>query len=174
MFIMSSPFTNSKLRVVQGGSDHKGIAAKDLILKNELLFSFTGPAVNSPSKYTIQVGPAEHMDSSELDEWRYINHSCTPNSQVCEVTSLIDSQEGSGPTVRGLVLRALRSIEPNEEITFNYCTTEYELSCPFQCYCNGPKCIGEVRGYKYIDSDERRRIDNFGVLEYLKLDSMND
>lgn len=60
---------------------------------------------------------------------RYINHSCEP-------TSYID-------LARQAVV-ALREIQPGEEITFDYLSTERQIVSPFDCHCGSQRCVGRV------------------------------
>jgi len=58
-----------------------------------------------------------------------MNHSCDPNTRI-----------------RGRDLIALRDIQPWEDVTFNYNTTEYAMAEAFRCRCGSPGCAGEIRG----------------------------
>lgn len=60
---------------------------------------------------------------------RYINHSCEP-------TAYID-------LARQAVV-ALREIQPGDEITFNYLTTERRIVAPFDCHCGSERCVRRV------------------------------
>jgi hypothetical protein len=60
--------------------------------------------------------------------------------------------------VRELELTAVRPINPGEEVTFNYNTTEYEMAAPFACHCGSVFCAGEIRGFKYLDRRQRERL----------------
>ena len=55
---------------------------------------------------------------------RYLNHHCEPNT-------VIVSDD------RGIHLIALDIIKRNDEITFDYNTTESKLTNPFRCRCHG-------------------------------------
>ena len=54
----------------------------------------------------------------------HINHSCDPNAAFSE----------------GLILRALRPIVRDEEITMDYSTTEADVSWNMSCSCGVPTC----------------------------------
>jgi len=58
----------------------------------------------------------------------------------------------------GLYLRALRNISAGEEITCNYLTTEWERYERFICHCGDVHCCGEVKGLKYLDHDEQKKL----------------
>jgi hypothetical protein len=52
-------------------------------------------------------------------------------------------------------LYALRTVSPGEELGWNYLTTEWELSCPFECGCGAAECEHTIRGFKYLSNDRR-------------------
>jgi SET domain-containing protein len=73
-------------------------------------------------------------------EWnpaRLINHSCDPNSEAI--------QDG-----KRIFLQALRDIEVDEEITFDY---GFDVDCyeDHPCRCGSDKCIGYIVGRDYHD-----------------------
>lgn len=73
-------------------------------------------------------------------EWnpaRLINHSCEPNSEAI--------QDG-----KRIYLQALRDIEVDEEITFDY---GFDVECyeDHPCRCGSEKCIGYIVGRDYYD-----------------------
>jgi len=86
-----------------------------------------------------EAGNAE--DLSGRYPWRFLNHSCDPNAAVRE---------------RQLI--AVRPIHPGEDLTFNYNTTEYDMASPFACHCGSLFCAGQIRGFKYLDRQERERL----------------
>jgi len=89
----------------------------------------------------LQIGDKEYLD---LDEpYLFFNHSCQPNAAIID-----------GPT-----LIAIRDIENQEEITFDYSTTEWtddsfaEWMDPrrkdyqewsIKCSCGAPSCRGQI------------------------------
>lgn len=73
-----------------------------------------------------------HWDGPEIG---LLNHSCDPNA-------FIDTEERC--------VRALRDCKADEEITFNYLTTEAELSNPFDCTCGSVSCYGSIRGIRQL------------------------
>ncbi len=104
--------------------------------------------IQSPlaTRHTIQIGLSKHLqvpDGTSLAEgierypWQFLNHSCRPNTQV-----------------RGRELIALRRIKALEELSFDYETTEWQMTEPFPCRCGG--CGGRsVRGFRFLDYSQR-------------------
>ena len=60
--------------------------------------------------------------------------------------------------VRGRDFIALTCIDPWNQITFNYNTTEWDMAEPFDCRCGTESCVSVVRGYRWLDADARARI----------------
>jgi hypothetical protein len=92
----------------------------------------------APGEVLVRLGigeltPTRNFRTIELDEQlhedhpylRYVNHSCEPNT-------FIDKKER--------VLRAVRPIQPFDEITFDYLVNESEIASPFQCDCGSARC----------------------------------
>jgi hypothetical protein len=53
---------------------------------------------------------------------------------------------------------ALTCIEPWQQITFDYNTTEYDMAEPFDCRCGAKSCRGQIRGYRWLSPGEKDRI----------------
>lgn len=126
------------------------LLATERIAAGEVIFQIEGEETHRSSRYSIQIGEHLHIDAGEqqdLEEmldryhWRFLNHSCDPNTLV-----------------RGLDVVALRAIDPWEELTFNYNTTEYEMAEPFECRCGASGCGRRIRGFKYLSAGERERL----------------
>jgi hypothetical protein len=47
-------------------------------------------------------------------------------------------------------LRAIRDIEPGEELTFFYPSTEWDMITPFQCLCGSSQCLKRIGGARYL------------------------
>ena len=73
------------------------------------------------------------------DDRMYINHSCDPNTWWADDQTLV----------------AKRSIKENEEITYDYATTEIteDTMHKFACNCGAANCRGSVTPNDYKDPD---------------------
>jgi uncharacterized protein len=83
--------------------------------------------------YCYQVGPDQFYgspDGKAGDDADYMNHSCDPNSWF--------EADGS--------MTALRGIFPEEEITYDYATSESRADFMLNCRCGSKLCRGTVRG----------------------------
>jgi hypothetical protein len=87
---------------------------------------------NKPNQFTVQIGVNQHVEVRELAS---TNHSCDPSV-------ILD-------TTRMLVFAA-RDLEPGDELTFFYPSTEWEMSSPFICLCGAPNCIHVVAGARFL------------------------
>ncbi|MDT4989988.1 MAG: hypothetical protein QOI74_4082 [Micromonosporaceae bacterium] len=115
------------------------------------LFAIEGDPTHTPTRYSVQVDWDLHIDippgyatEETLDRfyWRFTNHSCEPNAVVC-----------------GRDMFALTCIEPWQQITFNYNTTEYDMAEPFDCRCGDDRCEGTVRGFRWLAPAQQRRLE---------------
>ncbi|PIN86775.1 hypothetical protein COV19_03155 [Candidatus Woesearchaeota archaeon CG10_big_fil_rev_8_21_14_0_10_44_13] len=139
-------------------SDGKGLFAKKSIKKGSIVFHFDGrigdDAHTNPE--SLQIDEDKFLESTaKFDD--FLNHSCEPNCYV---------------DWHKLDLVALRDIKVGEELSFDYNTAEYDLidmvkDCSFRCNCGSKNCIGEVRGFRYLTSEQKKRIRKF-ISPFLK------
>ncbi len=141
--------TTSSVAVVRAGGEFRLIANRP-VAAGEHLFTVVGELSHRPTKYTVQVGPAMHIDvpaeydfEAILDRfyWRFMNHGCDPTV-----------------TIKGREVVSLKPIEFGQDITFNYNTTEYDMAEPFACRCGSERCAGRVQGFRHLSADERARL----------------
>lgn len=114
------------------------------------IFRLIGERTGRASRHSVQVDWDEHIETPcahsngealHLYLWRFLNHSCDPSAMIC-----------------GTEVVARRSIEPLEEITFDYDTTEYDMAEPFDCRCGAQCCRGRIRGFRHLDPKHRERL----------------
>ena len=129
------------LRVERGGAHGERVVATRRVQAGELLARFVGfGRVERATRYSIQVGPAEHIDG--LGQLRYLNHSCAPSAIV---------------NTDSLTLVAARDLAAAEEVTFFYPSTEWEMTSPFTCLCGAGGCLGTIAGAKDLPADVLER-----------------
>ncbi len=75
----------------------------------------------------IELPDGGTLDASNDREFRYANHSCSPNAFIRIFR-------------RRVQYYALRNIEPGEEITCNYGETQHDATLP--CRCGSGRCRG--------------------------------
>ena len=154
------PCSEAKVAVVELNGEYKVVATEHVAAGDEIL-KIEGRETKVPSKYSVQIGVDFHIDidSPECVEqnperylWRFLNHKCRPNAYL-----------------KAGFLFATESIEVGQEITFNYNANEYEMSCPFECWCDGHNGSAsvEIRGYKFLDARGRAQLEPF-LAEHLR------
>lgn len=135
--------------VVRSDGEYR-IVARTFFPVGSRLFGINGELTSTPTRYSVQVGsdthidlPGEYTPEEIMDRfyWRFTNHSCEPNVRL-----------------DGRDFYALRAIEPWEEITFHYSTTEYEMAEPFDCYCGTASCEGRISGFRFLSAESRERL----------------
>ncbi|KXX82751.1 Histone-lysine N-methyltransferase ash1 [Madurella mycetomatis] len=91
-----------------------------------------------PTYATVQMGRDKHLDlNSDL---LYINHSCEP--------SLIFD------TANMNVIAGPQGLQPGEELTFFYPSTEWHMAQPFDCLCGKPTCRGRISGAEDMNPEQ--------------------
>lgn len=119
----------------------KGVFAKQLIKKGEIILKFTGDIINfekavtKEAKYLgdpLQINKKLYINLEEPG--RFVNHSCSPNAGIKK-----DS-----------VLVAIKDIYVGEEIFFDYSTTMDEDHWTMKCGCGNKNCRKIVEDFKYL------------------------
>lgn len=145
-----TPTLSFKVKYVQrketGG---RCMIANAPIRKGEIVCYGDGSKINRPIAYSYQIDENIHLiGPGGLD------HNCL------KPTCGIERETNN--------FIALRDIELGELLTFNYFSTEYDMNTPFKCSCGEVKCFNQIRGFKYLNSDEKEYIYKyFGLSKYL-------
>ncbi|SPQ27564.1 4c36e3c8-b16b-44bb-bbbe-9cfadd504ef7 [Thermothielavioides terrestris] len=83
-----------------------------------------------PTYATVQIGRDKHLDlNSDL---LYINHSCEP-SLIFDTANMV-------------IIAGPKGLQPGDELTFFYPSTEWDMAQPFDCFCGAPTCRGRIAG----------------------------
>lgn len=107
------------------------------------IFNVYGLVIPFPTVYTIYLGEEKHLLFSGGAQ--YLAHSCTPNTRI-----VVDPVNGCFDCF------ALRDIEKDEVISFNYLTTEWDMSVPFQCLCGArEKCLKVIEGFQHLSKEKK-------------------
>ncbi|EPY19087.1 hypothetical protein STCU_09629 [Strigomonas culicis] len=109
----------------------------------DVVFQATGVLLPFPVRSTIELPENQHLRLTGGSE--FIRHSCLPNLRL----------EVQGKEIRGV---ALRPMEAGELLTYNYLCTEWEISKVFQCSCNKYCCYGLIKGFKFLDREQREHL----------------
>jgi uncharacterized protein len=122
-----------------------GLFATQLIRKGEFIVQYKGRKLRNEvadaladrgSKYLYEINNRWTIDgSNRRNVARYANHSCRPNAES-DVTRQ-----------KKIIIRAIKKIQPGDEITYDYGTDYFDLIIkPLGCKCD--KCIGTGKGRK--------------------------
>ena len=113
--------------------NHKGIFSTEPYEIGQWIYTFNPHYIEQPTRTSIQYNNKHFKDEMEQykhfedDMGQYLNHHCEPNTVI--VSDVSDD--------RGIHLIAIDIINKDDEITFDYNTTESKLTNPFRCKCHG-------------------------------------
>ncbi|NQV08848.1 hypothetical protein HQ529_03285 [Candidatus Woesearchaeota archaeon] len=117
------------------------VVATDLISKGEVISKPVGSKVSKPLRYSRQIG-----DNVYVVGMGAIEHNCV------DPTCVVD------PITNNLV--AFKDILPGEKATFNYLTTEWDMTKKFTCNCKEDGCLNTIKGFKYLTPQQRLELNN--------------
>ncbi|MDD7805501.1 MAG: SET domain-containing protein [Endozoicomonas sp. (ex Botrylloides leachii)] len=128
---------------------NRGVFSKKVfILGDTVIIGKPTAELTERTWQSLQVGINRHVRMDQPFE--LVNHSCNPNC------GLKLNQYG------GYNLIAMKDIAINEEITFDYCMSEWVSIAVEKCLCNDEKCRKSITGGK--DLTEKQRIEYAGFL----------
>lgn len=132
-----------------------GVFAAKPIRKDELVVLWGGRIISEAeldpdmpdfTQRILQIEEGLYLETPRvLEPADCFNHSCDPNLGFT-------GQIG---------LRAMRDIEPGEELTFDYAMCDGSPYDEFDCYCGGEHCRGQVTGEDWKRPDLWRRYDGY-------------
>jgi hypothetical protein len=125
--------TSSSSLQIRTHHKYRSLTTTQPYKKGEIICEIPTEALyEAPNQFTVQIGVDQHVEVKELAS---MNHSCNPST-------ILD-------TTRMLVF-ATRDLNPGDELTFFYPSTEWEMSSPFICLCGAPNCIHVVAGARFL------------------------
>ncbi|KZV72242.1 SET domain-containing protein [Peniophora sp. CONT] len=126
-----------------GELDSGLVALKDFE-PDTVIASVYGTTIGPKAYTSVQCGRGEN-DHIELNsDLVYVNHSCDPNVAF----------DLSSPDREQWHLRALKSINARQQLTFFYPSTEWAMDQPFDCRCGASNCLGTIRGAQSLSREE--------------------
>ncbi len=137
-----------------------GVFAGRRFHKGEAVLKPTGHVIDHQTIYSIQIGWDCHLDPDAPG--KFLNHSCDPNVGV-------NTDRDGLP-----VFVAMREIEKDEHIVFDYAMTEYmhyprpnpELEFELNCYCGAENCRGRLGYYTELSDELKQKYAGF-ISDYL-------
>ena len=140
------------IEIRDSGKGGKGLFARSPIGKCSIIFHFEGRIGDDAhtNDESLQIDDDTFLESTmKFDD--FLNHSCEPNCFIDFAT---------------LNLVALRDIGEQEELTFNYNTSEYDAvnlikDHSFKCRCGSENCTGEFKGFRWLSFEQKNEIRGF-------------
>jgi len=114
----------------------------------DVICSFHAGTTTSEATYlTVQIDDQKHI-TLQPEFLQYINHSCSP-------TVFFDTTD--------MQLVCLSELNPGDEFTFFYPSTEWKMVQPFNCYCGFNNCLKNIQGASYLSKEvlARYRLTDF-------------
>jgi SET domain-containing protein len=123
-----------------------GLRATALIRTGEVISRLEPDVPTHPIQEVLKLSPEEQetllhygyqyrdVIVMERAPEKYMNHSCDPNTWWADDETMV----------------ARRNIQPGEEITYDYSTTELAIPFEMQCRCNAPICRKRVTHLDYL------------------------
>jgi len=125
----------------------RGVYTNRPFQPGEFVMTFTGHKMHidqiSDFTHYLQIAPDIFISpSGNADD--FVNHSCDPNCALYF--------EGDA-----LVLRAIKPIEPGQELFFDYGTIMFSEPTTFQCACGSPSCRGIIGNYYSLPEELKHK-----------------
>ena len=140
------------LRLVDAGPVGRKAVASQPLVPGQVLTTFKAPIEAEPTMYTVCLDDNVHVSPNRGTE--YISHACGHTNTRIDVERVSDSEIQASFVVT-------KPVEENGHLCFNYNSTEWELSCPFECACEA--CLesgvtAQVRGFKHLSVEGRAKL----------------
>ena len=96
----------------------------------EFIAKLAGDIISDVQQHSLQIDDGMHL--LDLHFCGYFLHSCSPNVSL---------------DMKGLIVTAVRNINPGDYLLMDYQETEKTLYKQFPCSCGSRKCRGWITGY---------------------------
>lgn len=136
-----------KLRIGDAGPKGKGVFADSRLEPGDLVWDYEGKEQwisEIPEElwqYAFQVDYDRYIVPERGSVGWFMNHSCEPNCVILGRTRIV----------------ALSTIEPGDELTFDYSTNVGWDGFVMPCKCGAAGCRGVIRSYRYLSPDLKGR-----------------
>lgn len=137
-----------RIRIGKSKIAGRGVFAGENIRKGEFVAVFKGKLIHKEYKTKSDLHVGKTWNSVGRNWWivpdapfKFMNHSCSPNLGFKTAQRMY----------------ALRDIAKDEELTFDYSTTEYVDFWAIPCSCQSPSCRKVVRAVQYLPPEIYKR-----------------
>ena len=121
--------------ILNNSSNQKSLLAAVSFAPGNIICDFSAGITQSyPTYLTVQTSADRHI--TLMPEFlQYINHSCMPNVFFNTTT---------------MQLICIAPLQPGDEFTFFYPSTEWEMAQPFVCNCGNANCLQLINGASHL------------------------
>ena len=128
------------VKILNINSSERGLFAEKSFNKGDIVTMLEGNTIPNATRTSIQIGQNKHLESVEGG---MMNHHCNPNCKIIvgswqDITLKLDGV--------GIKVQAIQDIKKDDELTFDYETTEQTLASPFNCKCHNREITGGRAG----------------------------
>ncbi len=116
-----------------------GVFAAREFFPNEAIGHVIGAVIHDPrhgSDYCMELDEERGLEPAA--PFRYVNHSCQPNSQLIHIES---AREDGRPGSTEIWVEAIHRIEPGEQVTIDY---GWPVEAAIPCRCRSSNCRGWI------------------------------
>jgi hypothetical protein len=115
--------------------NQKALFAAVHFAQGDVICKFSAAATQSFASYlTIQTAVDKHI-TLQPEFLQYTNHSCEPTVFF---------------NTASMELVCLQAMQPGDEFTFFYPSTEWEMAQPFVCNCGSAACLQLINGASHL------------------------
>jgi hypothetical protein len=133
----------------------KGLFATGAIRPGDLIFYVNGSLVSYEDglklpcggDHTVQIGPNLYVNPQFPS--KYINHSCDPNAGIADDLRII----------------AIKPIERDEQVCFDYSTCVLERSWTMECACGSKNCRGIIGDFDGLPPALQKSYVEMGIVQ---------
>ena len=159
--VVTEAFTRAAIKVVDGPKNvgKKAIAGRDL-KAGPVINEFSAPVSRHPTMHTVCLTNGVHVPPTYGAEC--ISHACGLDTNVSMVVQ---------PDAKSVKVIVTKDTAYGADLYFNYNTTEWTMSCPFQCTCHVCQRDGTsrlVRGFAYLPVEEQDELLTGHVSAYIR------
>ncbi|XP_022800916.1 histone-lysine N-methyltransferase, H3 lysine-36 specific-like [Stylophora pistillata] len=145
---------SKRLAVIEVTENFLSCRANEDIKEGSFLTDLWGKVSETATRYTVQVGKNKHVEPEGVI--KYMNHSCDRKATfIYKRRKDVNPFSGKSQEVFWFMVAAC-DIKKGEDITFDYNVTEYEVAERFRCNCGAVKCLGEIKGFKFLTPEQQK------------------
>ncbi|MEI9935500.1 MAG: SET domain-containing protein-lysine N-methyltransferase [Ferruginibacter sp.] len=123
---------------LDASTNQKSLHAIVAINAGDVIEPFFAGSIQRHATYlTVQTGIDEHI-TLRPEFLQYINHSCEPNV-FFDTTNM--------------QLVCIKPLQPGDELSFFYPSTEWKMAQPFVCNCGSTDCLQLINGASHLSKE---------------------